>query len=134
LRELAKTLKVSNQVLFPGWLEKQELWKIYLASDLFIMPSLDEGMPNAMLEALGAGLPCVGSNIGGIKDILQYKELMFVPQDEKALTNKIQQFFTEKQFFDKVKKLCQERKDAFVFDWKGRVFEMITRTHIGVPK
>jgi glycosyltransferase involved in cell wall biosynthesis len=134
LQGLAKELGVDKQVLFTGWLEKEELWKIYIACDLFVFPSLSEGMPNAMLEALGVGLPCMGSNIAGIKNILQYEELMFVPQDEKALTNKIQQFFTEKQFFDKVKRLCQQRKDLFVFDWKERAFEMITETSTSLIK
>jgi len=98
LQGLAKKLEVDERVIFTGWLGKEELWKIYLASDLFVLPSLREGMPNAMLEALGVGLPCMGSNIAGIKDILQHEELMFVPQDEKALTNKIQQCFAEKHF------------------------------------
>jgi glycosyltransferase involved in cell wall biosynthesis len=123
-----KALGLDQRVIFTGWLKKEELCKILSAADLLVMPSIREGMPNALLEALGADLPCIGSNIAGIKDILQYEELMFDPQDEKALTNKIQQFFTEKQFFDKVKKLCQERKGVFVFDWKERVFEMITAT------
>ena len=83
LQGLAKKLGVDKKVIFTGWLEKEDLWKIYLASDLFVLPSLSEGMPNALLEALGAGLPCIGSNIPGIKDILQYDELMFDPQDEE---------------------------------------------------
>jgi hypothetical protein len=70
----------------------------------------------------------MGSNIAGIKDILQYEELMFDPQGEKVLTNKIQKFFTEKQFSDKVKRLCQARKEVFNFDWKEKVFEIVTST------
>ena len=125
LQELARELEVEKEVIFIGWLEKEELWKIYLASDLFVLPSLSEGMPNALLEALGAGLSCLGSNIAGVKDILQYEELMFSPQDEEALVNKIQHMFNDRQFFDKVKKLCQERKEVFKFDWKEKVFQMI---------
>jgi glycosyltransferase involved in cell wall biosynthesis len=126
LKELAKTLQVSKQVLFVGWLDKEELWKIYLASDLFVLPSLSEGMPNAMLEALGAGLPCIGSNIAGVKDILQYDELLFDPLDEKALTQKIDRVFSDSQFLDRIKRLCQERKKVFEFDWKERVFQIVT--------
>ena len=132
LQALARKLEVEKQVIFTGWLEKDDLWKIYLASDLFVLPSLSEGMPNAMLEALGTGLPCMGSNIAGIKDILQYEELMFDAQDEKTLIDKIQQVFTDQQCFDKVKKLCRERKDVFVFDWKERVFEIVTSTPVGL--
>jgi len=127
LQGLAKILKVDKQVIFTGWLEKKNLWKIYLASDLFILPSLSEGMPNALLEALGADLPCVGSNIAGINDILQYVELMFDPLDEKAIAEKIQWTFSDNQFFDKIQELCKERKKVFVFNWKEKVFQMVTK-------
>jgi len=127
LKARAKELKVEERVIFTGWLEKEDLWKIYLASDLFVMPSINEGMPNAMLEALGANLPCLGSNIPGIKDILHYEDLMFDPMEEESLLQKIQGFFSDRQFFDKVKRLCQERKKAFVFDWKEKVFQMATK-------
>jgi len=134
LKARAKELKVEERVIFTGWVEKEELWKIYLASDLFVMPSINEGMPNALLEALGVGLACMGSNIPGIKDILHYEDLMFDPLEEESLLQKIQGFFSDKQFFDKVKRLCQERKDVFVFDWEERVFEMITGTPTSLIK
>jgi glycosyltransferase involved in cell wall biosynthesis len=134
LQRLAKKLDVDKQVIFAGWLEKEDLWKICHASDLFVLPSLSEGMPNAMLEALGSGLLCMGSDIPGIRDILQYDELTFDPRDERVVVGKIQQLFTDQQFFHKVKRLCQERKDTFVFDWKKRVFEMITATPTSLVK
>jgi glycosyltransferase involved in cell wall biosynthesis len=98
------------------------------------MPSINEGMPNALLEALGVGLACMGSNIPGIKGILHYEELMFDPLEVESLLQKIQGFFSDRQFFDKVKRLCQERKDVFVFDWEERVFEMITGTPTSLIK
>ena len=134
LQRLAKELGVDRKVIFTGWLEKEELWKIYLASDLFILPSLSEGMPNAMLEAFGVGLLCMGSNIPGIRDILEYDELTFDPHDENVLFVKIYQLFTDHQFFHKVKKLCQKRKDGFDFDWKEKVFEIITETPTSLIK
>ena len=134
LKGLAKKLEVDERVIFTGWVEKEELWKIYLASDLFVLPSINEGMPNALLEALGVDLACKGSNIPGIKDILHYEDLMFDPLKEKSLLQKIQGFFSDRQFFDKVKRLCQERKDVLVFDWEERVFEMITGTPTSLIK
>ena len=126
LKGLAKTLEADKQVIFTGWLEKEDLRKIYLAADLFVLSSKSEGMPNVMLEAMGIGLPCIGSNIPGIRDILQYDELIFDPLDEKALVDKIWQIFSDNPFFDRVRRLCQERKKVFLFDWKERAFQMVT--------
>ena len=127
LQGLARKLGVDKKVIFTGWLEKKELWKIYPASDLFILPSLSEGMPNAMLEALGAGLPCLGSRISGVKDILQYEDLMFDPEDEKGLVEKIHRFFSDEQHSNHIIELCRARKKEFLFDWKEKVFQMTTK-------
>lgn len=128
LQGLAKKLGVDKKVIFTGWVEKEELWKLYLASDLFILPSRSEGMPNAMLEALGFDLPCLGSRISGVKDILQYEDLMFNPEDEKGLLEKINRFFSDEQHSNYIIELCRARKKEFLFDWKEKVFQMATKT------
>jgi glycosyltransferase involved in cell wall biosynthesis len=125
LQGLAKELGVDKQVIFTGWLEKEDLWKIYLTSDLFVLPSLSEGMPNALLEALGSDLPCLGSNIPGIKDILQYDELLFDLSGGKALADKIRKLISDPQNLQQVKQLCQERKVEFIFDWKKRIYQFV---------
>ncbi len=126
LHGLAKKLGVDKQVLFSGWLEKEDLWKIYRASDLFVLPSLNEGMPNAMLEALGLDLPCLGSRISGVKDILQHEELMFDPFDGESLAQKLEFFFLDNNVSNYITYLCQERRKIFTFDWKEKAYEMIT--------
>jgi glycosyltransferase involved in cell wall biosynthesis len=125
LKNLTKTLGLEKKVCFAGWLKKEELWRIFRGADLFVFPSKREGMPNVMLEALGADLPCLGSNIPGIKDVLQYEELVFDPLDEEAIAQKIRQIFSQNLFFDKIKRLCQERKKVFVFDWEEKVYQMV---------
>jgi len=127
LQGLAKRLGIDKQILFTGWLEKEELWKIYLASDLFVLPSLSEGMPNALLEALGLNLACMGSSIPGIKDILQYEELMFDPEDDKAIAHKVSRFLSDKQHANHILQLCHDRRTHFFFDWKERAFQMVTQ-------
>lgn len=127
LKKLAINLKFDQRVIFTGWLKKEELWKIYQASDLFVMSSLNEGMPNAMLEALGCDLTCIGSDIPGIKDILKNEELMFNPKNEESMFKKISICFSDEQYLNKLKKLCLERKDIFIFDWKEKIFQAATQ-------
>jgi glycosyltransferase involved in cell wall biosynthesis len=126
LRRLAKGLNVDRRVVFTGWLEKEELWRLFFAADLFILPSLSEGMPNVMLEALGCDLPCMGSNIPGVQDILHYDELMFDPLDPSMMTKMVMSFFSDQRRSDRVMRLCQERKRLFLFDWKEKAFQMVT--------
>jgi glycosyltransferase involved in cell wall biosynthesis len=127
LKGMVNSLNLGNRVIFTGWLEKEELWKIFYGVDLFVLPSKSEGMPNAMLEALGCELICFGSNIPGIRDILQYDELLFDPIDQKTLVNRIRNVFSDSRVFDEMERLCRERRKAFLFDWKERVFEVVTQ-------
>ena len=125
LKKLVNDLKLSDRVVFKGWAGKEELWEIFRCSDLFFLPSKSEGMPNVMLEALGCNLPCLGSHISGIMDILQHEELMFDPSDDRELANKIKNLFGDRTCADWVTRLCEERKRAFSFDWKEKVFQLI---------
>jgi glycosyltransferase involved in cell wall biosynthesis len=124
LQGLAKKLGVDRNVIFTGWLEKEDLWEVYGSSDLFVLPSLNEGMPNAMLEALGLDLPCLGSDIPGVKDILHHDKLLFDPFDVESFSYRIQRIFYHTNDFDVVRKLCQERKSKFIFDWQERFYEL----------
>ena len=128
LKREARKMKIDDKVIFTGWIGKKELFKVYKFVDAFILTSLKEGMPNALLEALGCNVPCLGSNISGIQDILYYDELMFDPLDEHSITKKIYRLLTEEKYSDYVNQLCQERKKAFTFDWKERVFQVVTKT------
>ena len=49
----------------------QELSEIYSAADIFVLPSLEDNLPNTMLEAMSCGTPVIAFNIGGISDILK---------------------------------------------------------------
>jgi glycosyltransferase involved in cell wall biosynthesis len=58
--------------------------KYYQASDIFVLPSEREGMPNVLLEAMSSGVACIASAVGGILDIVQDGEngLMFRTREE----------------------------------------------------
>jgi glycosyltransferase involved in cell wall biosynthesis len=56
--------------------------------DLFIMPSRAEGLPRALLEAMARGCPCIGSDVGGIPELLAADDLV-PPDNPEALARKI---------------------------------------------
>jgi len=127
LEEMARKWELGNRVFFLGWLSQRELWSLFSASDLYVHPSEGEGMPNAMLEALGSGLPCIGSKVPGVVDILRDEELLFKPSDEQALAERIAHILSTSDSYVAVKNQCEERAKRFAFDWKDKVSQIVTQ-------
>lgn len=68
IRAQVERLGVEKQVVFIE--ETHEIEKYYRTADIFVLPSMREGLPNALLEAMATGLPCVASRLGGVTDVL----------------------------------------------------------------
>ena len=69
LKDLAKSLGLENRVIFTGAAYMDI--PLYLACmDIFVLPSIEEGLGLALLEAMSLGIPCVASATGGIRDIV----------------------------------------------------------------
>lgn len=70
LRKQAEDLKLSNRVVFLGQKAYEDIPKYLAVSDIFIRPSLSEGMGNSFIEAMAAGIPVIATPVGGITDFL----------------------------------------------------------------
>ncbi len=79
---MVKTLGIEKNVNFLGSLSKEDLYNIYDASDVFVLPTMREGMPLVILEAASFGLPIVTTKISGIPEILDEKSAIFVPRKD----------------------------------------------------
>lgn len=60
---------------------RTDVKELLKTADGFIFPSLQEGLPGALMEAMAAGLPCIASNIRGNTDALDDSEFMFKPNE-----------------------------------------------------
>lgn len=88
MSEISKR-SISNYVIFAGF--RKNVPEILKSLDLFILPSISEGLGTAIIEAGFAGLGAVASNVGGIPDIIDDNEngFLFACGDSKALSEKI---------------------------------------------
>ncbi len=70
LKDLRNELKLGDRVRFLGFVKHEDIPNYLHASDIFIRPSLSEGMGNSFIEAMAAGLPVIATPVGGIVDFL----------------------------------------------------------------
>ena len=68
LIHLKEKYKGNNKIKFFGWIGDEEKYQLIANSDLLILPSKREGMPNSVIEAMACGLPIIASDVGGLKD------------------------------------------------------------------
>lgn len=70
LLSVAKKYGVTDQVKFIGSLPHDEVFTWLDKIDIYIQPSQTEGLPRALIEAMSRGLPCIGTDVGGIPELL----------------------------------------------------------------
>lgn len=89
-RKQAKALKVDDLVHFDGTLPPGRAVEAWLDNiDFYLQPSLQEGLPRSLLEAMNRGCICIGSNAGGIPELLP-QNLRHRRADDKELTRRIE--------------------------------------------
>lgn len=97
-RALARDLGVESHVVFTGRLPFVELMQAYRSADLFVLPSLSEGLPTSILEAMYFGLPVVSTDIPGVKDHFNDFAILVPPKNELALSNAIISVLDDEDF------------------------------------
>ena len=69
LEEQVKVLGLEDRIKFLGY--TRQIGKYYKVSDVFVLSSIREGLPCAVMEAMASGLPVICSNIRGCKDLIE---------------------------------------------------------------
>jgi glycosyltransferase involved in cell wall biosynthesis len=68
LRALSAELNIHEHVVFLGY--RTDIPEVLRAFDVFVLPSIAEGLPGALLEAMATGIPVIASQVGGVPEIL----------------------------------------------------------------
>lgn len=100
LRNIAKDNQL-NCIFYGALTDRDYIFDIISNADIFVIPSLTEGMPRALLESMAIGLPCIGSNVGGIPEVIE-EAYLYNPNDLDHLNKLIQKFYDSNQLREQV--------------------------------
>lgn len=126
LRALAKEKGLEERIMFLGHVHHEDMPAYLKVSDIFIRPSLSEGMGNSFVEAMAAGIPVIATQEGGIADFLFDPEInrdkeptgrAVKPSDHEDIARAVKLFLDDKKTTEKIvenaKKLVLQK-----YDWR----------------
>jgi len=118
LDKLADDLKLEDRINFLGLDNHDDLPEIYSQADIFVLPSLNEGMSNTILEALASGLPIIATDTGGTKELLTDGKNGFIikMKDSQDISEKIKRLIINKDLLVTMGRVS--RKVAENFSWQ----------------
>lgn len=124
LEDLAKKLNISNSIIFAGKISNDLIPNYLYYSDIFILPSLSEGFPNTILEAMASGLPIIASNVGGINEIVQdgINGYLVEPGKPDQIYEKIHSLFENEELRNIMK--VNNKMKAMKYSWESIAYQL----------
>jgi len=115
---LSRQLRLEKNTVFKGCVPYSEISRLIGNASIYVLPSLKEGMPYALLEAMACGKPVVGSDIPGINDVITHGEngILVPPRNPEALADAIMLLLEDKSLR---RKLGQNARQLMVekYSW-----------------
>lgn len=92
-----KKLNLNGEVILAGW--RKDVSLILSCMDIFVLTSLWEGLPIAVLEAMAAGVPIIATDTGGIREVIKNNKTGYLVQanDLGVMQNRVEELFKNKQ-------------------------------------
>jgi len=99
MKDLCRRWGVAESFLFMGWQSHDQIQEHYHGAGVFVMPSLIEAFGVVFLEAMASGVPVIGGDVGGTRELIQDGEngLLVRPRDHRALAEKVLSLFQNEE-------------------------------------
>jgi len=124
LRTLVRELNIEKQITFVGRVENELVPEYMAAADIFVLPSLREGMSIAILEAMASGLPIVTTDTCGMSEVIRDSKNGFLVEPKKSdqLAEKISLLLQDENLRKEIS--TNNKEDAKRYNWKKITAEL----------
>ncbi len=128
LKNLTKNMDLTSSVLFVGPIDHSQVYKYLSIADVFVRPSLSEGLGTAFLEAMAVGVPIIGTRVGGIVDFIEEGQtgLFCETGDSEDIGRKIVQILSNPELRNRLSENGQRLvKEKYGWDFIAKEFKNI---------
>ncbi len=117
-----------KDILFPGWIDQEDLPTVYSLADLYLYPSHLEAFPIPLTEAMACGTPILTSNVNGLMEIAGDAALLMDPDDTESIASSIAKTLSDTSLRESLSNKGLERSALFTWDLcASRTFELLER-------
>lgn len=122
-KEILKEIQKRKNISYKGFLEEEDLPKIYNLAKIFLFPSFYEGFGLPVLEAMQSGLPVLASNSSSLPEVIGSGGIMYYPNDYISFANEIEKILKNRIYAQRMsrKSLAQAKN----FNWEKSVRKLI---------
>jgi glycosyltransferase involved in cell wall biosynthesis len=132
VKEIINQEIIQKDVLFTGYLKKDDLVDMYNAADLFVYPSLYEGFGSPPLEAMACGTPVIVSNTSSLPEVVGDSGKLIDPYNTKDLAEVIEELILDEGYREELSRKGFARSKLFTWERAGKetwkVYEEICQT------
>ena len=124
LEALTKSLGLTEQVHFLGNQSQDQVRELIANSHIFILPSLSEGIPISLMEAMAGNTPVIGPNINGVPELIEHNEegFLFEPGNVDSLANAIRDMIKSNNRLEEITKKARFKVESS-FSLQKNAFE-----------
>lgn len=120
LKRLAQKCGLSDNVIFLGQMNHDEVLSWLDSIDIYVQPSLQEGLPRSLVEAMSRACPAIGSHTAGIPELL-HPSCVFPQKNVKALSDAITMLMDKKQLYENAKSNYEKASDYELYKLENRI-------------
>lgn len=133
LRKIAQSLEIGGKVVFAGQRNHSEIPLWLNAADLLVLPSISEGFPTIIPEAMMCGVPVIASDVGGIREIIIHGKTGFLtkPGDKSDLTRGMEILLSDRGIRSQIIADAREQVGRFTWEHNSRESMKVYQTLLG---
>lgn len=120
--QMVDRLNLKHRILFLG--NRTDIARLLKSSDIILLASHYEGLSLSNIEGMSSGRPFIGSNVPGIKEIVENHGILFPENNSRALANHVKELMENSLLYEKIAAQCYRR--AKDFDIKKMIDKYIT--------